>query len=122
MRFYAGGYNIELNVGRDEPSKSFSALCILKCNLDDEDVQYGPDDLPIKKPLKTLASFSKDSLKAPSSSLKDPSKKISDPASQMTIGPSAVEATNAQTSPPRDVVTADLTVEAARNSSYHHRS
>lgn len=53
MHFYASGYNLGLKLGRDELGKPFSSLRLVECDSNSEDVQYGPDDLLIKKPIKT---------------------------------------------------------------------
>lgn len=81
MYFYVTGFNTRLKAGHDEPNKPLSALHVAECDLNGEDMQYGLDNLPIEKPPKTLASSSKDPLKAPAFSSKGSPKEVSDLAS-----------------------------------------
>lgn len=113
MHFYASGYNLELKVGRDELSKPLSSLRLDECDSDGKDVQYGPDDLPIKKPAKTAISKTSASKILATSSC-DTLKKDSDLADQMIVSPLAPKAIDARVSPPKDIISANLTVEAAR--------
>lgn len=54
MHFYVSSYNLGLKAGRDELNKPLSSLRLAECDSDDEDVQYVPDNLLIKKPTKAL--------------------------------------------------------------------
>lgn len=112
MHFYASGYNLGVKAGRDELNKPLSSLWLAECDFDGEDIQYGPNDLPIKKLAKSLVSKTLAS-KAPTTSSRSVSGKDSDPAGQMTINPLVPEAVDAQVSLPREMISVKLTVEAA---------
>lgn len=73
-------------------------------------MQYGPYDLPIKKPAKIPVSKTLTS-KAPTTSSRYALRKDSDPVGQMIVNPTAPKAADAQVSSPRDVIFADPTIE-----------
>lgn len=77
MRFSTSSYNFGLKVGHNEPNRPLGALQLADCNSDGENVQYGPENLPIEKPTMTSA------FKTPTSSSQDVPEKVSDPANQM---------------------------------------
>lgn len=116
MRFQASSYNFGLKAGRDEPSKPFSAFRLSECDLDGEDVQYGPDDLLVQKPFKTSASKTPTSKTSVSPAYAPQGPSLSSDLGEAHNLPYQVTtnftAVNAQISPLDDVVVASLSLKA----------
>lgn len=87
--------------------KPLSSLRLAECDSNGENVQYDPDNLPIEKPVKTSA------FKALAISSHGTLGKDNNTVSQVIVNPFALEAIEAQVSPPRDVISTDLNIEAA---------